>query len=97
MAGIQQFEEFFFADYQNLFKFFSMSWKLKLFRRGKYIRKFSLISFFVLNCYYYLNDSRSNFFGLSALSIEEYIPLNEVLVPPPDVNLGLNYEYFYNI
>lgn len=95
MAGIRQYEEFFFADHQNLFKLFSMGWKLKLFRRGKYIRKLSLMSFFVLNCYYCLNNSRSNFFRLSSLSINEYLPLDENLIPPPVVNLGEVYDYHY--
>ena len=53
--------------------------------------------FFFLNCYVCLNESPNNF-DIRPPSLEEYIPLDEVLIPAPDITDDLLGEvYNYNI
>ena len=43
--------------------------------------------FFMLNCHYCLDGTRSHYFGHAPPTLEEYLPLDEKLLPPPAVNL----------
>ena len=42
----------------------------------------------MLNCYYCLDGTRSGYFGHATPTLEEYLPLDEQLTPPPAVQLG---------
>ena len=56
-----------------------------------------LNSFFVLNCYVCFNESNNNL-NICPPTIEEYIPLNEVIKPAPNVPdeaLGNVYNYYF--
>ena len=53
----------------------------------------SLVSFFVLNCYYCLHGTQSQYFGQISPTLEEFIPLDEEIVPPPAVRLGDVWDY----
>ena len=41
----------------------------------------------MLNCHYCLDGTRSRYFGYAPPTLEEYLPLDEELQPPP-VDLG---------
>ena len=60
-------------------------------------KKFILMSYFVLNCYHCLrgNGDSMTTFGMAPMKVHEYLPLDEVLEPPPVVNLGLVYDYMF--
>ena len=53
-------------------------------------------SFFLLNCYVCLNESPNNF-NLRPPSLEEYIPLDEILIPAPVIDDDLLGEIYNNI
>ena len=42
----------------------------------------------MLNCHYCLDSTRSRYFVHVAPTLEEYLPLDEQLEPPPAVDLG---------
>ena len=92
-ASLRQCIEHVFGDHRNRFQIFSVPHRLHLFNRGEKIRRMTLVSFFILNCYYSINGTRSRYFGHMAPTLEEYIPLWEVLHPPPAVNLGPIWDY----
>ncbi len=47
----------------------------------------------MLHCHYCLDGTKSHYFGHVLLTQEEYLPLDEVLLPPPDVNLEDVYNF----
>ncbi len=49
--------------------------------------------FFMLNCHYCLGGTRSRYFGHAPPTLEEYLPLDEELPPPPAVNLEDVYNF----
>jgi len=53
----------------------------------------SLVSFFVLDCYFCLHGTQSQYFGQIPPTLEDYIPLDELLQPPPAVRLGEVWDY----
>ena len=53
----------------------------------------SLGSFFVLNCYYCLSGTHGRFFGQIPPTLEDYIPVDEIIQPPPPVKLGTLWDY----
>jgi hypothetical protein len=48
---------------------------------------------FMQNCHYCLDGTRSQYFGYVAPTLEEYLPLDEHLLPPPAVDLGEVYNF----
>jgi hypothetical protein len=92
-AGERQIIEHVFADHRQKFRLYWVPQYLHLMTDGVKIRRMSLNSFFVQNCIYCLQGTRCRYFGLMPPSIEEYIPLDEVLHPPPAVDLGDVYEF----
>jgi hypothetical protein len=64
-----------------------------LFDCGVKVRKQCLLSFFVLNCYYCLDGTRSGYFGHATPTLEEYLPLDELLLTPPAVDLGDTWDF----
>jgi hypothetical protein len=92
----RQFIEHCFGDHRTKFKLFSMPHSLRIFSDGEKIRKQCLLSFFMLNCYYCLDGTRAAYFGHHVPSLAEYLPLDEVMHPPPAVNLGDIFD-FHNV
>ena len=92
MVGLREFKEHVFTNHFALFKLFLMRWKLQLFKKGNFVVKLYFISFFTLNCYYYLNYLQSAFLELDPFSIKECLPLIKVLISPPVVILDEIYD-----
>ena len=93
LASQRQCIEHVFGDHRVRFKLFSVPHYLRLFNQGVKVRRECLLSFFMLNCYYCLDGTRSRYFGHVAPTLEEYLPLDEELQPPPAVNLGDVYNF----
>ena len=93
LLGLREIIEHVFADHHIRFKIFDVPDRLHLFSHGVKIRRMSLGSFFVLNCYYCLSGTRSRFFGQIPPTLEDYIPEDENLRPPPPVKLGTVWDY----
>jgi len=88
MASVRQVIEHVFADHHNFFRLFWVPRYLRMMSQGVQIRRMSLNSFFIQNCLYCLNGTRCRVFGQAPPTLDEYLPLNEVLPPPPAVDLG---------
>ena len=95
-ASQRQCIEHVFGDHRNRFKWFGMPHRLRLFNQGVLVRKECLLSFFMLNCFYCLDGTRGGYFQCIPPTLEEYLPLDEVLEPPPAVDLGDTYDYWNN-
>jgi hypothetical protein len=93
LASQRQCIEHVFGDHRVRFKLFSVPHYICLFNQGVNVRRECLLSFFMLNCYYCLDGTRSRYFGHAAPMLEEYLPLDEELQPPPAVNLGDVYNF----
>jgi hypothetical protein len=87
-ASQRQCIEHVFGDHRIHYKLFSVPNYLRLFNQGVKVRKECLLSFFILNCHYCLDGTRSRYFGHAPPTLEEYLPLDEELRPPPAVDLG---------
>ena len=48
----------------------------------------------MLNCYYCLVGTRGGYFQCTPPTLQEYLPLDEVLEPPPAVELGDTHDYW---
>lgn len=94
LASLRECIEHVFADHKMRFRLFSVPYRLQIFNRGVKVRHTTMVSFFILNCYYCLCGTRSTMFGQLPPTLEEYLPLNEVLVPPPAVELGDVWDYW---
>jgi len=93
LASPRQCIEHVFADHRNRFKLFQLHTTFRLFNQGVKVRRECLLSFFMLNCHYCLDGTRSQYFGHAAPTLEEYLPLDENLIPPPAVDLGEVYNF----
>ena len=97
LASVRQSIEHIFALHTNLFGLFSIPKRFQLLVHGLQCRKMVLNSFFLLNCHVCFNESPNNF-NIRPPTIEEYLPLDEVMKPAPIVNdedLGEVYNYYY--
>ena len=88
LSGLREGTEHIFADHKGMFQLLDRPRYLSLFIRGVHIRRLFTMSFFIQNCYICINGGRCRYFGYVPPSLEEYIPLDEVIAPPPPVNLG---------
>jgi hypothetical protein len=93
LASLRECIEHVFADHHIRFKLFSVPHYLHLFNRGVKVRRMFLVSFFILNCYYCIDGMHCMFFGQVPPTLEDYLPPNELLLPPPAVNLGEVWDY----
>jgi hypothetical protein len=93
LASQRQCIEHVFGDHRNQFKLFSVPHYLCLFKQGVKVWRECLLSFFLLNWHYCVDGTRSRYFGHAAPTLEEYIPLNEHLTPPPAIDLGEAYNF----
>ena len=88
LATLRQICEHVNADHKNHFHLWELPRYLRLFRKGGSVRRLATNSFFLLNCYYCLHGTRCRYFGQAPPTLEDYIPLDEVIDPPPAVILG---------
>jgi hypothetical protein len=95
MSSLRQIIEHVFADHKNIFQLFKSENYFRLFYTGEHVMKMVFSSFFLLNCFYSLNGTRSLYFGMEPCTLEQYIPLDEDLEEAPLVDLGTVYEYQY--
>ncbi len=93
LASQRQCIKHVFGDHGNRFKLFSVPHYLRLFNQGVKVGRECLVSFFMLNRHYCLDGTRSRYFGHAAPTLEEYLPLDEHLIPPPAVDLGEVYNF----
>ena len=96
MSSARQNIEHLFGLHETIFKLFSQPQQFKLLLSGEEVSKLIINSFLLLNCYNCFNES-SNTFILRAPTIEEYLPLDEILDPPPESvhpnDMGNLYNY----
>jgi hypothetical protein len=93
LALQRQCIEHVFGDHRNRFELFSVPHYLCLFNQGVKVRRECLVSLLMLNCYYCLDGTRSQYYGHAAPTLEEYLPLKEHLLPPPAIDLGEVYDF----
>jgi hypothetical protein len=95
MSSVRQSIEHLFALYHATFSLFSIPNRLKLLLSGRYVSKMILMSFFLLNCFTCFNEV--GYFHVRPPTLEEYLPLDEVLLPPPDIEDNYDSAYYnYN-
>jgi hypothetical protein len=87
-ASQRQCIEHAFGDHCICFQLFSVPCYHRLFNQGVKVQKECLLSFFILNCHYCLDGTQSCYLGRTPPTLEEYLPLDEELRPPPAVDLG---------
>ena len=95
LANVRQNIEHIFGLHKNVFKLFRHPDRFQLLHQGKEAMKLMFNSFLLLNCYTCFNTSPCSFI-LSAPSIEEYLPLEEELLPISEVtdeHLGEVYNH----
>ncbi len=81
MSGIRQSIELMYGQLFNLFHLLQTKWQIKILRDATLAYRLGVVSFFILNCYTYLNGSPCNsMFNSLAPTIQEYIPLDEDLI-----------------
>jgi hypothetical protein len=88
MSSLREIIEHVFADHRNRFHLFEVPSQLHLFNNGVKVRRMCLVSFFILNCYYCIDGTRCEYFGQIPPTLEDYLPTDELLFPPPAVQLG---------
>lgn len=86
LSPLRVFIENSYGDVKNLWRIFQKRNNFNLLREGCSVRKACTMIFFVHNCYLCLNETRSNYFQLRAPTLEEYLPLDEVLEEAPDMD-----------
>ena len=96
LSSLRECIEHVFADHRIRFHLFGAPHYLHLFDRGVKIRRLCLVSFFTLNCFYCLGGTRCRYFGHIPPTLEEYIPLDEMLLPPPPVDMGMLWDFNSN-
>ncbi len=97
MSSLRECIKHVLANHCNRFKLFSVPRHLHLFKSGVKICQLCLVSFFTSNCFYCLCGTRSRYFGQILLTLEEFLLLDEGLIPPPPVVLGQIWDYGSNI
>jgi hypothetical protein len=93
-ASVRETIEHMFSKQYVLFRVFFAK-DHKLLYKGKNIRKLVFNSFFVLNTYVCLNETTCEF-DLRAPTLEQYLPLDEVIPPAQEVGadrLGKTFVY----
>jgi hypothetical protein len=95
MAALRQSIEHLFAYHFLLFKGMHDFTRLQLFRSGFASVKMVIVSFFVWNCYQCIHES-SRHFDVQPPTLEQYLPLVEILDTGPNLFSGLDHLYNYN-
>ena len=96
MSSVRQSIEHLFSFHYNLFKLFQQPDHFRLLVSSIESYKLLFNSFFLWNCYQTIHQS-SSYFLLAPPTLEQYLPLEEVLVQAPivdDDQLGEVYNYY---
>ena len=94
MSSLREDIEHKFSQVFNLYQVLRCACRRNLFLNGDFVRKLFFNCLFVSNCYTCFNESRNRQFNLRAPTIERYLPLDEVIVPAPEVDgnqISINY------
>ncbi len=83
-----------FGDHRTCFKLLWVPHSFYLFDRGVKVQKQCLLSFLMLNYYYCLDGTRLGYFGHATPMLEDYLPLDEQLLPPSTVDLGDTWDFW---
>jgi hypothetical protein len=89
-------EHCFCSLHKTYFALFQNTTRLRLFCRGEHVRKLVLTSFLTLNCFFCLNHASSSMFGLVPPDLVDYLPINKVLVPAPNIQEAQLGELYYH-
>ena len=82
---------------RNLFRLFEVKRHFKIFRDAPTAYRLGIIGFFILNCYTCFNGSACNsMFDSFPPTIQEYLPLDEELVPFADDDNAIYNFYVLN-
>ena len=76
-----------FAQVFGLFQVLRISSRHRLFFNAAHVRKLYFSCLFLSNCYTCFNESRNHHNNLRAPTIQQYIPLDEDLSPPPMLDI----------
>ncbi len=94
MSGIRQSIEHMYGAFFNLFRLFEVKRQFKIFRDATSAYRLGVIGFFILNCYTCFNGSACNsMFDSFCPTIQEYLPLDEELVPYIDADNAI-YNFY---
>ena len=94
MSRLREYEEHVFADYKTLFGLFQQPFRNKLLDNGHHFRRMVMV-FFVFNCYYCIHGSHGWNFNMFPVTIEQYLPLNEILILATEVDLRKTFDFHY--
>ena len=83
MSSLREDIEHKFSQVFGLYRVLRPSWIHNLFFNAEHVRKLFFTCLFMSNCYTCFNESRNRYFNLRAPSIDQYLPLTEVLVMAP--------------
>ena len=95
LSSVRQSIEHIFALHKNVFQLFSFPDRFRLMACGEECYRLVFDFLLLLNCYVCLNESPNNF-DIRPPTLEDYIPLEEVLKPAPIITddlLGQVYSY----
>ena len=84
-ASLRECIEHKFAQVFGTYQVLRASWRHQLFFNGEFVRKLFFVCLLVSNCHCCFNESRNRRFNVRAPTLQQYLPLNEVLVGAPDV------------
>ena len=79
MSGLREYVEHLFADFKTLFAIYNQPFRNLMLNNGHHFRRMLMVSFFVLNFYYCIHGTHGRNFNIFPVSLEQYLPLNEVL------------------
>jgi hypothetical protein len=82
-----------FGDHSVRFKLFDVPDRLRLVKGGVEVKREFLVSCFILNCYYCIGGTRCRYLGQISPTLDDYLPLDEELAPPPALNLDVVWDY----
>ena len=83
-----------FSQVFGRYKILSSPEKHKLFNNGEYVKKTFFSCLFVSNCWTCLCESRNETHGMRAPTLQEYLPLDEALVPAPELEGNPNHPNY---
>lgn len=79
-----------FSQVFGLYPILNTQSRHHLFWNGDYVRMLFHTCLFISNCYTCLNESRNRAFNLRAPTLQQYLPLDEVLIQAPIPQLNEN-------
>ena len=94
MSGIRQSIEHMYGQLFNLFHLLKTPRQFKLYNNGELAYRTGVVCFFLLNCYTCFNGSACNsMFNTFPPTIQEYLPMEEDLLPYVDDNNNI-YDFY---